>query len=441
MSLAYRVAGALGALLALAGCGGATPGVGGSPQPSLAQARRPGTGCAGSAVRVPPGMPPAAVRGVTIARGFTVETIAKIPAAREIAALPDGDLIVGTLGNQTYNQYYILPDAEAAGAAGSPRVFATIHDKWAAGVAFAADRCVVLFGTEYGVWSTPYKNGDLQAERVTKIASLRSGPVVAGTDGDVHVTTSLAYANGIVYAAAGSSCNASADNGVKPCTETDPTRAAISQMSLDGTGLKQRAHKMRNAIALAIDAQTGALWAGGAGQDDLPAGHPYEYLDDVSAHPGDPSYGWPECEENHVVYWSGYNCSSQVVPSIELPAYSTIVGAVFYPLNPALTYAFPPQYRGSLFATTHGSWHRAGNTFADPPRVVFVPMRNGAPAKPVDWNDPAAQWSPFLGGFQPSGYTRTGRPTGIAVGSKGSLFVADDYAGVIYRIRPVASNR
>jgi len=33
----------------------------------------------------------------------------------------------------------------------------------------------------------------------------------------------------------------------------------------------------------------------------------------------------------------------------------------------------------------------------------------------------------------------TGRPTGIAVGSQDSLFVADDLNGVIYRIRPASS--
>jgi glucose/arabinose dehydrogenase len=42
-----------------------------------------------------------------------------------------------------------------------------------------------------------------------------------------------------------------------------------------------------------------------------------------------------------------------------------------------------------------------------------------------------------VGGFQLSnGVTRIGRPTGLAVGAQGSLFVADDTANQVYRIRP-----
>ncbi|MBV9737347.1 MAG: hypothetical protein JO177_04175 [Candidatus Eremiobacteraeota bacterium] len=34
------------------------------------------------------------------------------------------------------------------------------------------------------------------------------------------------------------------------------------------------------------------------------------------------------------------------------------------------------------------------------------------------------------------GGSRIGRPTGVAVGPQGDLFVADDQTGNIYRIRP-----
>ena len=48
-----------------------------------------------------------------------------------------------------------------------------------------------------------------------------------------------------------------------------------------------------------------------------------------------------------------------------------------------------------------------------------------------------SQWNTILYGFQdPITGNRVGRPVGIAVGTTGSLFVSDDYAGVIYRIRP-----
>jgi glucose/arabinose dehydrogenase len=61
-----------------------------------------------------------------------------------------------------------------------------------------------------------------------------------------------------------------------------------------------------------------------------------------------------------------------------------------------------------------------------------------APATAVNWTDPTKQWSDFVSGFQlADGTTRVARPTGVAVGSAGSLFVADDQNGLVYRIRPM----
>ena len=208
-------------------------------------------------------------------------------------------------------------------------------------------------------------------------------------------------------------------------------------MKPDGSDFSQRAKRIRNAIALTVNPATGSVWVGDAGQDDLPFGHPYEFLDDLSAHAGDADYGWPECEENHHVYWRGYTCTNTVEPLVELPAYSTIIGATFYPDRQSGLYAFPQRYRGGLFAAVHGSWHVDGRgCSAAPPRVVFVAMNGDRPAKDVDWNDPTAQWSDFLTGFQSGCTARIGRSTGIAVGPMGSLFVGDDAAGLVYRVRP-----
>jgi len=90
-----------------------------------------------------------------------------------------------------------------------------------------------------------------------------------------------------------------------------------------------------------------------------------------------------------------------------------------------------PIIAGGAFVAMHGSWHMPPVA----PRVAFVAFRGGRAAKPIDWSDPNVQWSEFLGGFQ-TGLWRIGRPTGVAVGPEGSLFVADDQAGAIYRIRP-----
>jgi glucose/arabinose dehydrogenase len=371
---------------------------------------------------------------LSVPSGFSLEAIASIGGARELVALPNGDLIAGTNGSNVY----LVPNAEST--PGTPRILLTLPDEEAAGVAYAAARSELFVGTVHHVWAVDYPphDGKVQARRV---ADVRAGPVAPGTDGDVHDTTSLAFSNGLVYVSAGSSCNARMNGGSSPCVEVDPTRAAISIMEPSGANFRQRAKRLRNGIALAVNPQTGAVWVGGAGQDDLPFGHPYEFLDDLSTHAGDADYGWPVCEEDRHAYLPGTDCSHTVAPLVVTPAYSTIIGAAFYPIHPAGPYAFPARYRGGLFATAHGSWHRdRTGCYAAPPRVVFVAMEGDRPVKAVDWTNPATQWTDFVTGFQNGCLARVGRPTGVAVGVRGSLFVADDRTGTIYRIRP-AHNR
>ncbi|MBV8344341.1 MAG: hypothetical protein JO190_05005 [Candidatus Eremiobacteraeota bacterium] len=368
--------------------------------------------------------------GLHAPKGFVIETIARIAGARELAPLPNGDLLVGTRGSDVY----ILADAEGTPAV--PQIFATLDDERASGVAYAAALGEVYVATTHHVWAIPY-HGERKASRLERIADVRQRPLAPGTDGDVHKTTSVAYAGGLVYVAVGSSCNATMDDGRQPCSEVDPTRAAISVMKTDGSNFAQRARRIRNAIALAVNPETESVWVGDAGQDRLPFGHPYEFLDDLSAHPGDADYGWPVCEENHRVYWPGNSCTQTVEPLVELPAYSTIIGATFYPAHESGPYAFPPPYRGGIFAAVHGSWHTNGQSCsAAPSRVVFVAMNGDRPVKRVDWSDPTTQWTDFVTGFQSGCTARIGRPTGVAVGPKGSLFIGDDDAGLIYRVRP-----
>lgn len=370
---------------------------------------------AASALRVPP--------------GFSIEKIADVAGARELAALPNGDLVAGSRGRDIY----LIANAE--GKASPPVVFATFDDDLAAGVTYASEPHAIFVGTAHHVWVLSY-DGSRKLANPRRIADVRSGPEAPGTDGDEHWTTSVAYAGGLLYAAAGSSCNATM-NGGTPCAEVDPTRAAVSVMRADGSGFKQRAKRVRNAIALAVDPESGAVWLGGAGQDNLPFGHPYEFLDDLSARPGDADYGWPVCEENHHAYWPGADCAETIEPIVALPAYATLIGAAFYPRRLTGPYAFPAAYRGGIFVTAHGSWHRGNDgCAAQPPRVIFVAMQGDRPAKAVNWSDPATQWTDFVTGFQ-NGCARSGRPTGVAIGSKGSLFIADDAAGAIYRVRPV----
>jgi glucose/arabinose dehydrogenase len=348
---------------------------------------------------------------LTVPTGFVAERIATITWARELSVAPNGDLFVGTSGNAIY----VVPDAE--GNPGEPRRFASVDDRPVAGVLVAGD--AVFAGGQGGVYKIAYRTGDREARSgPQKIASVRTG------GGRGHSTTTIALSNGTLYASVGSSCNA--------CDESDPTRATIQAMTPDGKNVRARAVDIRNAIALAVKPETGALWAGVAGRDDLEHGHPYEIFDDVTSHAGTPDYGWMKCYDDRKPI-GGASCANVVVPKVVFPAYDTPIGAAFYPLDLKGAHAFPARYRGGAFVTLHGSWHQP----PVPPRVAFVPFRNGEPAKAVDWSNPDAQWTEFGGGCQSADGARACRPSGVAVGNDGSLFVSDDANGAVYRVRPV----
>jgi glucose/arabinose dehydrogenase len=487
-------------LVALAACGGggggsSTPPAGGSPTPvpsggTPSPTAKPST--APSASPTPTATPtlaptPTPLPGIPLELNlnnlpgpFYGEIAVQMPAGappRQMVMLPNGDLLVGTGGGTASpnNQIYIIPNAEAA-RPGYPKVFATLADIGCNnsagtnthGITFApaSGGGTIFVGMECSIWKIPYVTGDQAASsNPTLYIKVRTGNVVAGSDGDVHHTTSVLAVGNTLYVGVGSGCNA--------CTETDPTRAVVLKTDINTPAFTTVATRLRNALALAVNPATGNVWAGGAGQDCQvytiacfnamdPAyvgtsGHPYEWMDPVTKHTAPADYMWPWCEEDKTSIASpdptsgkppaGTNCNSMIVAPVRGPAYGTIIGATFYSPPAGATYAFPASFQGGLFFSLHGSWHEDQNGVQVAlPQVVFVPIAANDTPFYGAWTGgqaPIANWArnssgnpaPFMNGFQLGG-TRYGRPVGLAVGNSGSLFIADDFANEIYRIRP-----
>jgi glucose/arabinose dehydrogenase len=460
----------------------ATPTGGATPTPS---GSTPTPAPSGSAT--PAGLPAALEIHYPLFYGQILASFASINAGfpRQMVALPNGDLLIGT-GSPfvTNNQVYILPNADGPSFAGALSVFATLTDgtcgdprslkENAQGIAFSPSSSggTIFVGMECAVFKIPYTTGDRTAQPATKIVAVRQGSITNfTTDGDVHHTTSLAVSGSNLYVGVGSSCNA--------CAEADPTRAVVLRTDFSGAGQVTIAKRFRNPLALTVS-PSGTVWAGGAGQDCAisssytpPAtppptcvamdqdyfsdGHPFEFIDPVSkryATNGSSTvdYYWPVCEEDLWPVVSGSSCSGMFTRLVQAPAYATMEGATFYPKYGASApaYAFPSAYQGGLFFTLHGSWHESSaGIFVAVPAVVYVPMTGDTPVNPQKWGTPGqpggfpySTWGTsggnpvaFLDGFQDNTGARIGRPTGIAVGPNGSLFVSDDSSGNIYRIR------
>ena len=105
-----------------------------------------------------------------------------------------------------------------------------------------------------------------------------------------------------------------------------------------------------------------------------------------------------------------------------LPAHSAPLGLSFTVGTPLET-----AIGSGALITVHGSWNR---TQPREPSVYFSP-----------WTDATATLGatvPLVTGFQSDAGSRWGRSVAAIPGPDGALYVTDDDAGLVYRIRPGA---
>jgi mono/diheme cytochrome c family protein len=146
-------------------------------------------------------------------------------------------------------------------------------------------------------------------------------------------------------------------------------------------------------------------------------------------------YGWPECYydagQKKLVLAPEYGgdggkkvgvCASKTGPVAAFPAHWAPNGMARYNEK-----QFPARYRDGVFIAFHGSWNRAPYAQGGY-NIVFQPLA-GARA--------SGGCEIFADGFAgpvktPEGATH--RPSGVAPGPDGALYVSDDIRGRIYRI-------
>jgi len=249
--------------------------------------------------------------------------------------------------------------------------------------------------------------------------SQRLGPAehildLPGLGYNQHWTRSLAFSNDgkSLFVSVGSQTNVS--------IESDPRRAAILVANPDGSNPRIYAAGLRNAVGIAPDPQTGALWATVNERDDIGDDVPADYWTHIRE---GGFYGWPYSylgthPDNRVSPRPDL-VSRAIVPDLLLGAHVAPLQFVFYEGS-----NFPPIYRHGAFIAEHGSWNRHIRSGY---QVVFVPFQNGSPA-----GEPAV----FLSGLvpDPAGKDVYGRPVGVAVDRDGSLLVSDDAQRIIWKI-------
>ena len=235
-------------------------------------------------------------------------------------------------------------------------------------------------------------------------------------DAGQHPNRTLHFGpDGKLYVSVGSTCNS--------CDERNPENATILQADADGSNRRIYAKGLRNTIGFDWNPITKQLWGFDHGIDWLGDNDQPEEFNHIT---GGRNYGWP------YVYADGKFDKHASPPHLSYELYSlhTVKPTLFYTPHAApmdLKFytgsQFPAEYKNDAFATMHGSWNRDKPSGYDIVRVHF----NEA-GEPVEITD-------FITGFyNPQDSTMFARVCGLAQLLDGSMLVADDANGIIYRI-------
>jgi len=399
--------------------------------------------------------------GLQLPPGFCATIFAdNIGHARHLVVAPNGVVYVNTWSGSFY------PPGEAAPEGG---FLVALQDKRGRGKADVIERFgeTAKTGGRGGTGIALY-SGSIYAEindRIVKYA-LPVGlvvpqgaaiTVVSGLPlgGDHPMHPFFIDAQGMLYvdvATATNSCQLKnrtlQSPGAAPCTELE-TRGGIWRYDANKTDQKfspaeRYATGIRNVEGFGIDSKDHSVFITQHGRDQLHANWPDLYpLDQEATLPAEEvmllkqggDYGWPECYydqfQQKLVLAPEYGgdgghkvgvCASKVAPVAAFPAHWGPNGMVFYDQN-----RFPARYRDGVFIAFHGSWDRAPFPQGGY-NVVFQPLVG-------DHSGGACEI--FADGFAgpvKSPDKAVHRPSGVAVGPDGALFVADDITGRIYRI-------
>src|SRR5215210_3071451 len=228
--------------------------------------------------------------------------------------------------------------------------------------------------------------------------------------GGGHWSRTIVFgADSAMYVAVGSSCNL--------CVEQSTDRAAVLRFNENGSGKRVFASGLRNAVGLAVEPQTGALWASQNERDNIGEDVPPEEIN-ILTDGGD--YGWPYCYGDRVPnpeYNDAARCARTLPPAAKLQAHSAPLGMTFL----ARATMLPTEYRGDLLVAYHGSWNRDTPTGA---KVVRVHVNAGQPGAVED----------LITGWQRADGSRWGRPVDVIVAADGSVLISDDTGDAIYRL-------
>ena len=354
-----------------------------------------------------------------VPQGFTVNVFAdNLPQVRWMTLTPDGDVLAV---QSKQNKINLLRDKDDDGVAEVKSIFGDRNNNLdqPLGMTFAGDSFYVANTGE--VLKYDYQPGQLKLEGTgTEITQLTPGGY------NQHWTRNVVTSpeGNKLYVSVGSRSNVDPE---------ELPRASIQVMNLDGSDRSTYGYGLRNPVGLDFHPITGELFTTVNERDLLGDNLVPDYFTGVKQ---GGFYGWPytylapnlldprrldgnKSERPDLA-------AKTITPDVLFQSHSAALGVQFYDRQ-----LFPQKYHNGAFVAFRGSWNRDRGTGY---KIVFVPFGED--------DQPLGYYEDFLTGFlvNPDGPDSFARPVGLLVMPDGSLLLAEDGNGRIYRISYSRSN-
>ena len=336
------------------------------------------------------------LKSVKLPPGFKIEVYASgLPEARQMAWGDNGTLFVGS-----YNATNVYAITDEGGKKTVKTILTGLN--MPTGLAFQNGSLYVIAIDKL----LRYDNAETNLDHMPK-------PVVAYDDMPPYVAHGWKYLvtdkNGEMYIPFGPPFNIGMPpSGVSQIRHVDPKNGQAEVVAMG----------VRNSVGGDIDPRSGDYWFTENARDWMSDNLPSDKLNHITKI-GE-HFGYPYCHQGDTPdpkFARGHSCSEFTPPVVNLGNHVAPLGMKFYTGS-----QFPAEYKNNILIAEHGSWNRHVYQGARIERVI------------VDADGKNAKQEVFAEGWLKEPQDYHGRPTDILQAKDGSILVADDWAGAIYRI-------
>jgi glucose/arabinose dehydrogenase len=348
----------------------------------------------------------------TLPEEFVMSVFAEnVPGARVIAYGPSGEMLVS---QPSENKITSLYDSDGDGKADEIGVVAENLNR-PHGLAFHCYEglnCTLYVANTDALMSFDYDAEERLAVNPKKLLDLPGG--------GAHFTRTLLFLSypdeNTLLISVGSSCNV--------CNENDLRRGSIIFYDIQTKESGLYATGLRNSVFLELHPIDGRIYATEMGRDGLGDNIPPDEINIVEK---GKDYGWPICYGKNI-HDTNFDKNTYIrnpcmepfetESLIDLQAHSAPLGLAFIPEE-----GWEEKDWFSMIVAYHGSWNRSVPTGY---KLVKISMNeDGSYGEPQD----------FITGWLRDDGVKIGRPVDIKIFPGGTMFISDDGAGVIYKIK------